>query len=256
MRTLAVTILVTVAAAPAFAQAPAPPPTARRAVDERTHGIAIHEDYRWLEAESAPEVKTWIAAQTRYARSWLDASPSREAITDRVRAIALFQAPNRFVTHWRAGRWFLQKHQPPRQQPWVVTRTALDDAASERVVLDPNQVDPSGGTSIDWFVPSVDGKRIAVSMSKHGSERSSLYLFDVATGKQLPDVIPRVQVVGGGGSATFTGDGSGVYYTRYPREGERPAADLDFYAQIWFHKIGTPVEQDKYVLGKEFPRIG
>src|SRR5207237_10794625 len=112
-----------------------------------------------------------------------------------------------------------------------------------------------GATGIDWFVPSVDGKRLAVSMSKHGSERSALYLFDVATGKQLPDVVPRVQVVGGGGSATFNADGSGVYYTRYPGEGERPAADLDFYSQVWFHQIGTPVAQDHYVFGKDLPPI-
>src|SRR5439155_764673 len=36
---------------------------------------------------------------------------------------------------------------------------------------------------------------------------------------------------------------------------ERPVADLPFYLQIYFHKLGTQVSADPYVLGKEFPKI-
>ena len=61
-------------------------------------------------------------------------------------------------------------------------------------------------------------------------------------------MIPRVNGGTAGGSATWNADASGVYYTRYPREGERPAEDLPFYLQIYFHKLGTPVSADPYVL--------
>jgi len=252
MRTFSLVILIT-ASLNAFAE-PAPP-TPRRPVESRLHDVSIRDDYRWLEQEQAPEVRQWLAAQTRYARAWLDASPARDAIAARVRSIALFDSPSFGVRAWRGGRWFLSKRQPPRQQAWIVSRATIDDAASERVILDPNRIDPSGATSVDWWRVSLDGKLLAAAMCKNGSERGSLHLFDAVTGKALPDVIPRVQAVGGGGSATFTADGTGLYYTRYPHEGERSAADLDFYEEIWFHKIGTPVEQDHYVLGKEFPRI-
>jgi len=50
-------------------------------------------------------------------------------------------------------------------------------------------------------------------------------------------------------------DGSGVFYTRYPKTGERPADDLDFYQQVYFHKLGTPLAADRYELGKDFPRV-
>ncbi|MBV9618445.1 MAG: S9 family peptidase, partial [Verrucomicrobia bacterium] len=50
-------------------------------------------------------------------------------------------------------------------------------------------------------------------------------------------------------------DGTGIYYTRFPRQGEKPDADLNFYQQIYFHKLGTPDTQDTYSIGKEFPRI-
>jgi prolyl oligopeptidase len=58
-----------------------------------------------------------------------------------------------------------------------------------------------------------------------------------------------------GGSAAWTKDGSGLYYTRYPHDAERAKEDMEFYQQIWFHKLGTPTETDTYVIGKDFPRI-
>src|SRR5205823_8611785 len=41
----------------------------------------------------------------------------------------------------------------------------------------------------------------------------------------------------------------------YPRGSERPKEDLDFYQQVYFHKLGTPTAGDAYVIGKDFPRI-
>ena len=38
------------------------------------------------------------------------------------------------------------------------------------------------------------------------------------------------------------------------RAGERPTVDLDFYQQLYFHKLGTKTEADTYALGKDFPR--
>ena len=59
----------------------------------------------------------------------------------------------------------------------------------------------------------------------------------------------------GGGSAAWTPDGSGVFYTRYPHQGEKPEADLNFFQQIYFHKLGTPASADEYSAGRDFPRI-
>jgi prolyl oligopeptidase len=64
-----------------------------------------------------------------------------------------------------------------------------------------------------------------------------------------------VQYPTAGGSAAWNADGAGIYYTRFPRKGERPDADLNFYQQIYFHKLGTVDTEDTYSLGKDFPRI-
>src|SRR5690606_5664616 len=47
----------------------------------------------------------------------------------------------------------------------------------------------------------------------------------------------------------------GFWYTRYPREGERAPEDMAFHQQLWFHALGKPVAEDRYEVGKDFPRI-
>jgi prolyl oligopeptidase len=137
-----------------------------------------------------------------------------------------------------------------------VTLGSLNDAASERVLLDPTVLDPSGKTSIDFYVPTLDGKKVAVSLSKDGTESGDVYVYDVATGKPLPnEVVPRVNGGTAGGSLAWNADGTGYFYTRYPRGSERSAEDMNFFQQVYFHKLGTPTEKDTYALGKDFPRI-
>jgi prolyl oligopeptidase len=123
------------------------------------------------------------------------------------------------------------------------------------MVLDPNALDVKGTTAIDWFAPSRDGKYVAISISQGGSEDGTLHIYAAATAKALPDSIAHVQYPTAGGSAAWNVDGTGIYYTRFPRKGERPDADLNFYQQIYFHKLGTADTEDTYSLGKDFPRI-
>jgi prolyl oligopeptidase len=123
------------------------------------------------------------------------------------------------------------------------------------MVLDPNALDVKGTTAIDWFAPSRDGKYVAISISQGGSEDGTLHIYETATGKAMPDSIAHVQYPTAGGSAAWNADGTGIYYTRFPRKGERPDADLNFYQQIYFHKLGTADTEDTYSLGKDFPRI-
>src|SRR2546430_4880273 len=61
---------------------------------------------------------------------------------------------------------------PPRSTLFPYT-TLFRSLKSEKMVLDPNALDAKGTTTIDWFVPSLDGKYIAISISQGGSEDRS-----------------------------------------------------------------------------------
>src|SRR5579872_1011281 len=236
----------------AFAQ---PPATPKKPVTDVYHGVKILDDYRWLENYADPAVKDWSNSENAYARKFLDALPMRAAIFEQLKELNSHPSPSYSSLVYRRGILFALKTQPPAEQPMLVTLKSADDPASERVIVDPNKIDAKGGTEIDFYVPSLDGKRVAVSLSKGGSESGDLHFFDVATGREMEAAIPHVNNGTAGGSAAWNADGSGLYYTRYPRTGERAAADMDFYQQVYFHKLGSAESQDRYALGKEFPRI-
>lgn len=155
----------------------------------------------------------------------------------------------------RGGTLFAIKSQPSCEQPVLVAFGSFDDLDGERLILDPMQLDPTGSTTIDFFVPSRDGSVVAVSLSRDGSEDGTLHLFKTATGEEIGDRIPRVTYPTSGGDVAWNADGTGFFYTKYPGEGERPAGEMGFYQQVYFHRLGTPVADDDYEIGREFPHI-
>lgn len=244
------------AAKPAAPRAAAKPPAAaKRPVEERHFDTTVRDDYRWMENWSDPATKAWVEAQNAHTRGILDRMPSRTSIRDRVAALNEDLSPRYFGLVQRGGTVFALKDQPPKNQPMLVALGSLDELSGERVLVDPNALDESGGTTIDFFEPSLDGSRVAVSLSKGGTESGEVHLFDVGGGRELPDVLPRVNGGTAGGDVAWTADGAGLWYTRYPAPGERPAEDLYFYQEVWFHRLGAPPGEDTYVMGKELPKI-
>ncbi|OGA34915.1 MAG: hypothetical protein A3F75_06690 [Betaproteobacteria bacterium RIFCSPLOWO2_12_FULL_64_23] len=231
------------------------PSAPRQPVSDSYFGTVVSEDYRWLEKTDSPEVKSWIGAQNALTRGVIDALPQRAAIKKELQAMVGGGRVTRGSFAFAGGKLFALKRAPPKNQAMIVVLDGRARLESERLVLDANVLDPSGKTAIDWFEPSLDGERVAVSLSKNGSEDGTLYIYETASGKPLPDVVPRVQYPTGGGSVAWNADGSGFYYTRYPQGDERPKEDANFYMQVYFHRIGTPAAQDEYVIGKDFPRI-
>ena len=234
---------------------PQPPATPKRPVTDEYGAIKVTDDYRWLENWENPEVKRWSAAQNARTREYLDHLAARPAIKQRLTQLISAGAARYFNLQFRGGTLFAMKFQPPKQQTMLVAMQSADDPGSEKVVFDPNAASSRGSVAVDFYVPSLDGKYVAAAVSENGSEDASGHVFEVATGKELTDAVPRVNFATAGGSIDWKADGSGFYYTRYPQGNERPPEDANFYQQVYFHKLGADAKQDSYVIGKDFPRI-
>ena len=229
------------------------PDTPKRPVTDEYHGIAVTDDYRWLENWENRETKQWSAAQNAHAREYLDHLPARAAIKERIRHLISASSDRYYDLQFRAGTLFAMKFQPSKQQPMLVALRSADDPGSSKIIFDPNSASSKGSLAVDFYTPSLDGKYVAVALSENGSEDATGHVFEAATGRELPDEIPRVNFATAGGSIAWKDDG--FFYTRYPQGNERPAEDANFYQQVYFHKLGTDAKQDTYVIGKDFPRI-
>jgi prolyl oligopeptidase len=234
---------------------PADSRTPRKPTAREYHGIQVSDEYEWLENGTNPAVRKWTTAQNRLARQALDSMADRRWVVAQLQSLTQSNSTEYSRPAFVAERLFVIKTAPPANQPTLVALASPDDLKSEKTIVDPNVLDPTGGTSIEWFVPSHHGKWIAVCLSKGGSEIGTLHFFETETGKALKDQIPRVQFPTAGGSAVWNADNSGVFYTRYPAPEEQPPTHQFCFQQVYFHAIGTDAREDRYEIGKEFPRI-
>jgi prolyl oligopeptidase len=229
---------------------PPAPPTPTDTVVDTIHGVKIADPYRWLEDWSNPKVQAWSAAQNTRARAYLDALSSQGPIQKELKNLIEATSPALYSLEAHGSRVFAVYSDPKLQQPMLVTLDAVADPKSRKTLLDPNQLDKAGHTSFDWFVPSNDGTKVALSLSKNGSEDGTLHVYDVATGKEIGTPIEHVQFATAGGSLAWANDGKGFYYTRYPGP-EAPAERQHFYMQVYFHQIGTDAAKDPLILGEK-----
>ena len=219
------------------------------------HGRRVVDPYRWLEDGKSTEVKAWTQTQNKYSRSYLDHLPAANLLRKEIREILSAPVARYREVTLRGGYYFAVKHEPPRQQPFIVMTSRLENANDARVVFDPNVVDASGQTSMDWYEVSPDGTRIAVSLSRGGSELGTLSVFDVRSGKRLERPIPHVNSGTAGGSLAWTPDSDAFFYTRhFPIDPQQPD-DGRVYQHVYYHRLGSPQRSDYYELGRGLPAI-
>lgn len=256
----AVTLLLAVSSAAPKSPGPdlaqSVPKTEKIPVTAVYHGISVTDDYRWLENGDDPKVKAWVASQNAYTQGYLSRLPQREAIVSFLRKMRQEAHVQYGGFQYAGGLLFALKFDPEKSGASLVVFRSPEDLASERTIVDLNTLVAGEVFQASWYKPSLDGSMVGLALGKGGSEDAALYVFDVAAGKQIGEPVPRVQFATAGGDMAWTGDGKGFYYTRYPQGNERPPEDANFYQQVYYHVLGTSPTLDRYVMGKEFPRIG
>lgn len=254
--------LVLLAASIAFCQNPTqqapvltPPPTPERPAYDYYFNVKVQDNYRWLEDGSSPEVKQWVKEQNEYTAAYMDRLPERNPILNELKQ--RIQKEHTVYAGFQIvqGRLFALRFDPGQPAPRLVVFSSPEAIQSERVILDAAKFLPGKIFQVDWYRISPDGRLAGLALSTGGSEDCSLYVVDTSTGEQAGEVVPRVSFATGGGDMAWNTDSTGFYYTRYPQGHERPAADMDFYQQVYFHRLGKQPSQDLYILGKDFPRI-
>jgi prolyl oligopeptidase len=259
-------------------------PAARRLdLVEDLHGYRVADPYRWLEDADSPEARRWLAAEEELWAGYREGLPRREAFAARVRdllrvgAVGLpaWRGTTRFATRRDPGQEHAVLYVADHEIPAGVARSDAgadggggDSAAgegggagatgrpggpggtggtggTERALIDPVAVDPTGRTTLDAWLPDKEGRLLAYQMSHGGDEESQLRVMDVATGEQVDGPIDRCRY----SDVAWLPGGKAFYYTRRLAPEVVPEGEAQYHRRVYLHVVGAQPEADAEVFG-------
>ncbi len=201
------------------------------------HGTKVADPYRWLEYDTAQDVKEWVEAQNKVTFGYLEKIPFRNKIKERLTDI--FNYP-KYSSPFRAGEYyFFSKNDGLQNQSVIYYQKGID--GKPEVFLDPNKMSDDGTAAVSLMGFSKDKKYVAYTVNQSGSDWQTMYVMEVATKKLLDDKLDWVKFSGAAWKD------NGFYYSRYstPSKGKE-FSQKNEYHKIYYHKLGDA--QDKDVL--------
>ena len=199
-------------------------------------GTKVADPYRWLENDTSAETSAWVKAQTEVTQDYLSHIPFRSALKDRLTEIVNYE---RYSTPSKKhGRYIYSKNDGLQNQSVIYMQETLDGEPT--VLLDPNALSDDGTVSLGGISFSNDGKYMAYTIQRSGSDWVEIYVKDMATLELLPDHIEWAKFTG----ANWYKDG--FFYAAYDRPTEgKEFSNVNENHKIYYHKLGTPQEQDE-----------
>jgi prolyl oligopeptidase len=203
-------------------------------------GTKIADPYRWMEELSSPELAEWVKQENAVTEQYFSQIGMRASFKNRI--TELWNYPKVSLPFRVAGKLFYARNTGLQRQSVFYSRTSL--GAPPKQVLDPNTLSPDGSIAIAGFSPSPDGRYLAYGISEGGADWATLLVRELDSGKQLADTVRWLKGV----SMSWTKDGRGFYYSRFPEpEGGKQLQNAIRNQKIYYHTIGTPQSEDKLI---------
>ncbi len=203
------------------------------------HGVKVSDAYRWLELDTASNVKKWVTSQNEVTQGYLDQIPYRDKIRDRYEELFNYE---KLSSPSKRGEYYFYRKNDGLQNQAVIYNQKGKDAIPE-VFLDPNELSEDGIAAINFLGFSPDDKYVAYSQSNAGSDWQTIYVMEIATRRKLSDELKWVKFSG----ASWLDNG--FYYSKYPTpvDGTELSATNDYHS-IYFHKLGDDQSQDQLIF--------
>lgn len=214
------------------------PVTAKTDVADVYFGEKVADPYRWLENDTSAATTAWVQAENKVTNAYLSKIPFRKALLKRLTDVANYEKIGTpFKKH---GKYYFFKNDGLQNQSVMYVQDALN--SEPRVFLDPNKLSNDGTVALTGVSFSNNGKYMAYTVSRSGSDWSEIYVMEVATGKLLDDHTLWAKF----SNASWQGDG--FYYSAYdaPVKGKE-FSNVNENHKIYYHKLGTPQTEDKLI---------
>jgi prolyl oligopeptidase len=220
---------------------PSYPDASRSDITDIIHGQPVADPYRWLEDPHGESAAAWLHAEDEIYQGYASTVPGRDRLAARL--TELLSAGEVTPPRWRGDRQFYTRREPGQEHAVLFTAAP---GAGERVLIDPMVIDPSGGTTLDYWQPSHDGGLLACQLSAGGTEEATLRVIDTATGELTDGPIDRVRY----SDVAWLPDGKSFYYVRRLPPEAVPAGEEQFHRRVLLHRLATTADDDAVILGE------
>ncbi len=204
------------------------------------HGTKVPDPYRPLEDPDSESTRAWVEAENKITFAFLEGIAARAPLQARLTKLWDFE---KFGVPFRdGGHYFFTRNSGLQNQSVLYTADALD--AEPRVLLDPNTLSQDGTVALVEVSVNDDGTKMAYALADAGSDWITWHVRNVATGQDTDDLVQFSKF----SSASWTKDGAGFFYGRYPEP--QPGEDLrgaNYFQKLYYHALGTPQSADKLV---------
>ena len=159
-------------------------------VTDTLHGYTLTDNYRWLEDKTDKKVIKWTKAQHDATLTYLEEScPPVEGLEEEISAYLDRDiiSPLQLV----ADRQFFTKKRKGEAQSKLFT--ILD--GNEKLIFDPEKIDPSGKSSMTGRSFTEKGEKVAVGLQSKGAEISTYYIIENKTGVPVGDPVEGLRRV-------------------------------------------------------------
>lgn len=206
------------------------------------HGQPVADPYRWLENDirDSQEVSSWIDAQNKITRKYLDNIPERNSFHDRLAASWDYDKIGLPARH---GQYYIQSIRHSMDDHSTVYK--MKELGGEREILfNPTQWSTDGSVTLADMSFSEDGRFVAYGIQTSGSDWRQWRIRQVDTGTDLPDTLNNLKFT----SPQWDTSGSGFYYGKYPDPEENAkftSPNLDM--KLMYHKLGDDQADDSVI---------
>lgn len=201
------------------------------------NGVAVRDDYRWLENDTSKETMAWVDEQIKTTQSYLEKIPFRDKLKKRITELVNY---TKYSSPFKMGEYYIYSKNDGLQNQFVYyIQKGLD--GKEEVFLDPNAMSKDGTVSVSLAGYSKDHKYIAYTLSRAGSDWQEIYVMDVANKKQMSDKLEWVKFSG----ASWYKDG--FFYNRFDKPVGSALAAANEYQKVYYHKLGDAQDKDKLI---------
>lgn len=212
------------------------PDSKKSDVSDVYFGDTVPDPYRWLENDTAADVKEWVKEQNAVTDQYMATIPFRESLYQEFTRIWDF--PKYGTPSKKGNRRFFMKNDGLQNQYVLYMQTG--EEGEPEVLLDPNTFSEDGTIALSGISISNDGKYLAYKTSTGGSDWNEIRVMDIESRKMLDDHLHWIKFSG----IAWLDDG--FFYSAYdaPEKGSELSGKNEFH-KVYFHKIGEPQSQDK-----------